>query len=168
VAWVARRTTGCDVELVDVNPRRDTVARALGVRFATPDRLLPNADIVIHTSGSADGLDLALRTARFEATVVEMSWYGNRRVPVALGEAFHSQRLTLKSSQVGTVAAPQRAEWDTRRRMQLALSLLTDAALDTLITGESAFDDLPRVMPQLAASPDDTLCHRIKYEAGDV
>lgn len=168
VAWVARRTPGCEVQLVDVNPRRERVAHALGVPFANPDGVSRDADIVIHASGSADGLDLALRTARFEGTVVEMSWYGSRRVPVALGEAFHSQRLTLKSSQVGTVAAPKRAEWDHRRRIELALSLLADPALDALISGESAFDDLPRVMPQLAASPGDTLCHRIKYEAVDV
>jgi len=97
-----------------------------------------------------------------------MSWYGDRRIPVALGEAFHSQRLTLKSSQVGAVAAARRSEFDTRRRMQVALSLLADDALDVLITGESAFDELPRVMPQLARGPGETLCHRIKYEAGDV
>jgi len=47
--------------------------------------------------------------------------------------------------------------------MQLALSMLTDPALDALITGESAFDALPDVMAQLAAAPGNTLCHRIRY-----
>jgi hypothetical protein len=47
--------------------------------------------------------------------------------------------------------------------MQLALSMLTDPALDALITGESAFDALPVVMAQLAAAPGNTLCHRIRY-----
>jgi hypothetical protein len=119
---------------------------------------------VIHTSGSSDGLALALRIAGFEATIVEMSWYGDRAVPVALGEGFHTRRLTLKSSQVGRVAASQRARWDTRRRMHLALTLLTDDALDLLISGESAFDALPQVMAQLATAPGDALCHRIRYD----
>jgi hypothetical protein len=35
--------------------------------------------------------------------------------------------------------------------------------LDTLITGESAFDALPDVMTTLAAAPDGSLCHRIRY-----
>ena len=47
------------------------------------------------------GLTAALGLAGFEATVLEMSWYGDRMVPAPLGEAFHSRRLVLKSSQVG-------------------------------------------------------------------
>ena len=70
-----------------------------------------------------------------------------------LGEAFHARRLTMQSSQVGSVAASQRARWDTRRRMQLALSLLADPALDVLITGESEFEELPGVMAELAERP---------------
>jgi threonine dehydrogenase-like Zn-dependent dehydrogenase len=118
---------------------------------------------VIHASGSPAGLDLALKVAGFEARVVEMSWYGDQPVPLALGEAFHAKRLTLQSSQVGSVAASQRARWDARRRMQLALTMLTDAALDVLITGESAFEELPGTMAELAAVPGDALCHRIRY-----
>jgi hypothetical protein len=47
--------------------------------------------------------------------------------------------------------------------MQMALSLLDDPALDVLITGESPFEDLPRVMPQLASGAADGICHRIRY-----
>lgn len=162
-AWIAGRIAGCDVELVDVNPRRAPAARALGVRFAEPAAAIADADIVMHASGSASGLALALRVAGFEATIVEMSWYGDQAVPVALGESFHARRLTLKSSQVGRVACSQRARWDASRRMQLALSMLADPALDILITGESDFDTMPELMAQLATAPGDTLCHRIRY-----
>jgi len=163
VAWLAGRIAGCDVELVDINPRRQAVARALGVRFAGPDAARDDADVVVHSSGAPAGLDLALRIAGFEATIVEMSWYGCQTVPLALGGAFHARRLTLKSSQVGWVAPSQRARWDTARRMRLALALLGDPALDALITGESEFDALPQLMAELAAAPSDTLCHRIRY-----
>jgi len=164
VAWLAGRTAGCDVQLIDVNRQRESVARALGVRFAPPDRASENADLVFHTSGSPSGLELALRIAAFEATIVELSWYGDRIVSAPLGGAFHARRLTLKSSQVGSVAASQRARWSNRRRMQLALSLLADSTLDVLISGESDFDSLPDVMARLAATPSDALCHRIRYE----
>jgi 2-desacetyl-2-hydroxyethyl bacteriochlorophyllide A dehydrogenase len=163
VAWLAGRTAGCQVELVDVNPQRASIARVLGVGFAFPDTAMQNADVVVHASGSPSGLDTALRVAGFEATIAEMSWYGSGAVPIPLGAAFHARRLTLKSSQVGAVAASQRARWDTRRRMQLTLTLLTDAVLDALITGESEFDALPRVMADLATAPGNTLCHRIRY-----
>ena len=161
VAWLAARIVGCDVEIVDVNPARAATAQAIGARFASEETAAADRDVVFHASASESGLRLALRLAGFEATVVELSWYGDRSVSLPLGEAFHAQRLTLKSSQVGAVAASKRARWDHRRRLNLALSLLTDPSLDALITGESDFEALPDVMPALAAG--DALCHRIRY-----
>ena len=163
-AWLAGRIHGCDVELVDINPERAAVARALGVRFSSADKVSDGADVVIHASGSAAGLDLALRVAGFEATIVELSWYGDQAVPIALGQAFHARRLTIKSSQVGSVAAAQRARWDLRRRMQFALASLADPALDVLITGETTFESLPQVMADLADGSLDAICHRVRYE----
>jgi 2-desacetyl-2-hydroxyethyl bacteriochlorophyllide A dehydrogenase len=164
VAWLAARIHGCEVQLVDVNPQRAGIAERLGVSFAQPGAAAREADVVIHASGSPDGLQLALDIAGLEATILEMSWFGNRSVPLQLGGAFHSKRLTIKSSQVGRVAPSQRARWDLRRRMALALTLLADASLDALITGESPFDEMPSVMVTLAFAPGDVLCHRIKYE----
>jgi threonine dehydrogenase-like Zn-dependent dehydrogenase len=163
VAYVASRIAGCDVELIDTNPGRETIARALGVRFALPEKASTDATVILHASGSPAGLERALAIAAFEAVIVEMSWYGQQPVTLSLGEAFHAQRLTIKSSQVGHIAAAKRAEYDHRGRMQFALSLLADPALDALITGESAFDELPRTMAALAERPGDTICHRIRY-----
>jgi hypothetical protein len=92
-----------------------------------------------------------------------MSWYGDQTVAIPLGGAFHAKRLTVAASQVGNVATSQRARWDARRRMQLALRLLADASLDALITSESPFETLPEVMQTLASSPGDALCHRVRY-----
>ena len=165
VAWLAARVPGCAVQVVDTQVARRDVARRLGVGFATPEAARDEADLVIHASGRAEGLATALRVAAFEATVLELSWYGQREVNVALGGAFHSRRLTIKSSQVGQVAAAQRGRWSTRRRMALALSLLSDPSLDTLITDASPFADLPAVLARLSASSSDsTLCHRIDYD----
>jgi threonine dehydrogenase-like Zn-dependent dehydrogenase len=162
-AWLAARVPGCEVELADLNPGRGAIAAALGVAFRDPSGLSRDADLVLHTSGSAAGLATALDVAGPEATIVELSWYGDQAVPASLGGSFHSRRLTLRSSQVGRVPLAQSARWDTRRRMALALGLLADPTLDALITGESAFDDLPSVLARLAAAPGDTLCHRVRY-----
>ena len=162
-AWLAGRIPGCKVELIDINPRRAEIAGALGVSFALPSDAAAEADLVIHSSGSSAGLEVALALAGFEATVLELSWYGTAPVTVPLGAAFHRRRLTLRSSQVGQVATAQRGRWDYRRRLGLALSLLEDPVLDLLISGEDVFDDLPNVQVRLASDPGDTLMHRIRY-----
>lgn len=166
VAWLAARLPQGSVQVVDTNPARAGIAATLGAGFALPEAAQPQADLVIHTSGQSAGLATALRLAAFEATVLELSWYGSRPVSVPLGEAFHSQRLTLKSSQVGHVAKRQRDRWSHRQRLELALSLLTEPALDALVTHSAPFAELPQVLARLAgAGAPDTLCQRIDYPA---
>ena len=162
-AWLVSRIPGCEVELIDLNPRRASVAGALKLRFAEPSAATREADLVIHASGTPEGLELSLQLAARDATIVELSWFGDRTVPLPLGEAFHSKRLTIASSQVGHVAPSQRPRWDNRRRMALVLELLREAELDALITGESDFETMPEIMARLARSPGDALCHRIRY-----
>jgi threonine dehydrogenase-like Zn-dependent dehydrogenase len=168
VAWLAGRLPGCRVQLVDLQPARAALALRLGIGFALPDDASGDADLVIHASGQGAGLQTALRLAGFEATVLELSWYGTRAVELPLGQAFHARRLVLKSSQVGHVAAARRARWDHARRLQLALRLLADPVLDALVTGASPFDELPALLARLATGTaagtgPDTICHRIDY-----
>lgn len=166
VAWLAAQVPGCSVQVIDTQPSRAAIAESFGASFSLPDNAEHEADLVIHTSGHAAGLATALSLAAFEATVLELSWYGSRAVSVPLGEAFHSRRLVLKSSQVGSVATPMRGRWSHRQRLELALKMLTDARLDALITHSAPFDELPQVLARLAG-PDapDVLCQRIDYPA---
>ena len=163
VAWLAAQIPGCLVELIDINSAKATAAATLGVEFRSGATATRDVDLVIHTSGNPAGLATALELAGREARVVELSWFGDQTVSLPLGGAFHSRRLTLVSSQVGSLPPSQRVRWDTTRRMRLALSLLADEALDVLFTGTSAFEDLPRAMATLATAPGDALCHRITY-----
>lgn len=168
IARLAGRLPGCAVQLVDVDPRKAAIASHLGVSFTTPEQAEGGQDRVIHASGSPAGLVTALGLAGFETTVVEASWFGARLVSLPLGESFHSQRLTIQSSQVGHVAAAQRGRWDHRRRMTTVMELLDDPALDALISGESPFVELPRVMAELSTNPDGALCHRLVYPGARV
>lgn len=165
-AWCVRRLTGCDATLIDLNPERAATAAAVGLPFATPTAaaaLSQRMDRVFHTSGAESGLKLALELAAFEATIVELSWYGTRTVSLPLGQAFHALRLTLKSSQVGSVAASRRSSWTAEARLKYSLSLLDDPALDALINSECDFHELPARMPQLVHASGQVLCHRINY-----
>lgn len=148
VAYLAARIPGTDVHVVDVAADRRAVAQAFGAQFHTADadlvsQLGDDADVAYHTSAHADGLATALSCCGFEATLVEMSWYGDRDVPVSLGGAFHSKRLRLVSSQVGHVSASRRSRWSYARRLETAVGLLNDNVLDQLVEGSIAFDDLP-------------------------
>jgi 2-desacetyl-2-hydroxyethyl bacteriochlorophyllide A dehydrogenase len=163
VAALLARFPGVRLQLVDADPARAKTAEALGVDFATPDGALGDCDLVVHASASEAGLTRALQLLAPDGTVVELSWYGDRRVSLPLGEAFHSRRLTVRSSQVGTVSPAARPGRGYADRMALALDLLADPALDALITGESAFEQLPDVMPRLADGGIPALCHRIRY-----
>lgn len=163
IAALAARHPATQVELVDLNQNRKQIADTLGTAFAHPSAAALDADVVFHTSGTGGGLATALRLAAFEATVLDLSWYGDAQVSVPLGENFHSRRLVLRSSQVGSVAPARRANHSRRDRLRLALELLCDPVFDCLITGESRFDDLPQTMSRLAGEPGDTLCHVVTY-----
>ncbi|GAB2750022.1 zinc-binding alcohol dehydrogenase [Salinifilum aidingensis] len=165
-ARLLARFPGVHVELVDVDTSRRAVAEALGADFATPERAATGRDLVVHASATESGLARALELPVTDGTVVELSWYGDRPVTVPLGGSFHSGRLTVRGSQVGTVS-PNRNHRSTRERLALALDLLADEAFDALVTGQSEFGELPAVLPRLARGEHSALCHRIVYGSGE-
>lgn len=167
VARLLARIPATEVTLVDVDPSRSAVASALGVGFATPDEVPAGRDAVVHCSATSEGLQLSLDLLGPEGSVLDLSWYGDRPVQVRLGGAFHSGRLSIRASQVGTVAPARRATRSHADRLALALELLRDPAFDELLTGESDFAELPRVMDELASGGLPALCHTIRYPSDD-
>ncbi|MDQ1049920.1 zinc-binding alcohol dehydrogenase [Streptomyces sp. V4I2] len=167
VAALLARFPGVRVQLVDADPARAKTAEALGVDFALPQDALGDCDLVVHASATEQGLARALELLRAEGTVLELSWYGDRQVSLPLGEAFHSRRLVVRSSQVGSVSPARRSSRTYADRLALALELLADPALDALVTGESAFGELPDVLPRLASGEIPALCHRVRYDADE-
>ncbi len=163
VAYLCGGIPGTNVQLVDVNERRADLATTLGVEFAMPDRAWQGADVVFHASASGAGLQTALDAAGDHARVVELSWYGDRPVSIRLGAGFHPGRVQLVSSQVGGLPPDRVPRWSYGRRLDTALKLLRVDALDALISGESAFSDLPATMARVADPAAEVLCHRICY-----
>ena len=163
-AYLAARLPGAEVTLVDVDLGRADLAASLGCRFRKPLDAPGGADVVFHASATAAGLGCALSCAAMEATVVEMSWYGDGPVSAPLGLDFHSRRLRLVSSQVGQVSPSRRPRWDFRRRLEKALTLLSDKRLDALLTEEVAFAELPATLPRLLAPGAPGLGTVIRYD----
>ncbi len=163
VAAVLARIPGVTVQLVDVNPDRAVVASALGVDFAVPAGAATARDLVIHASATSAGLARSLELLTPEGTVLELSWYGDREVRLPLGGSFHSGRLSIRSSQVGTIAPARRGRRTAADRLALALELLRDPAFDALVTGESPFEQLPGILAGMAAGTDASLFRVITY-----
>ena len=86
VAGLLTRVPGCEVQVVDTDPSRADVAQRLGASFALPQEAATGRDLVVHASATSAGLTRAMELAAFEATVLELSWYGDRPVTVPLGE----------------------------------------------------------------------------------
>lgn len=164
IAKLVGRIPGARVCLVDTEPSRELVAQALGFDFAMPEDARGGCDVVFHASATSAGLQRSLELLAPEGTVLDVSWYGDRPVTVSLGGAFHSGRLTIRSSQVGTVAPARRSRRTSADRLRLAREFLEDWAFDTLLTSTSTLDELPAVLARLADGERTTLCHTIDYE----
>jgi threonine dehydrogenase-like Zn-dependent dehydrogenase len=164
VARLLSRFPAVEVTLVDVDPGRAEVAAALGVGFALPADAPGARDLVVHASATSAGLQRSLELLAPEGTVIELSWYGDDEVQLSLGGAFHSSRLGIRASQVGTVSPARAGRRTTADRLTLALELLRDPAFDALVTGQSHFCELPDVMARLSAGSLPALCHTITYD----
>jgi NADPH:quinone reductase-like Zn-dependent oxidoreductase len=163
VAYLCGRFPAAEVTLVDINPARAELAKTLGVGFARPESAKGDCDLVVHASGNPAGLGTALALAGEEATVLEMSWYGDAPVTAPLGGPFHSRRLRLISSQVGQIAPSHRPRWSHGRRLAAALALLTDARLDALLAPPVLFQDLAQRLPEILDARNGILCQLIAY-----
>ena len=163
VAYLCGRFPAAAVTLVDINPARAELAKTLWVGFARPESAKGHCDLVVHASGNPAGLGTALALAGEEATVLEMSWYGDAPVTAPLGGPFHSRRLRLISSQVGQSAASHRPRWRHGRGLAAALALLTDARLDALLAPPVLFQDLAQRLPEILDARNGILCQLIAY-----
>jgi 2-desacetyl-2-hydroxyethyl bacteriochlorophyllide A dehydrogenase len=164
VARLLSRFPAVEVALVDVDPSRADVAAAFELDFALPEDAAADCDLVVHTSATSGGLQRSLDLLAPEGTVIDASWYGDNEIRLSLGGAFHSRRLAVRASQVGTISPARRGRRTHSDRLALALELLTDPAFDVLLTGESPFAEMPNVMAQLAAGTLPAICHTITYD----
>ncbi|MCA3301521.1 MAG: zinc-binding alcohol dehydrogenase, partial [Roseomonas sp.] len=141
VAYLLARIPAMAVTIIDPDASRRSIAEKLGAGFTAPEAAPADQELIIHASANPAGLRQALQCAAFEARIIEASWFGAQEVALPLGEAFHSRRLRLISSQVGAVAPAMRGRRSFGERMAQALALLADPALEALIGPATRFED---------------------------
>jgi 2-desacetyl-2-hydroxyethyl bacteriochlorophyllide A dehydrogenase len=153
ITQLAARMGASLIATVEPVEKRRALSLALGADF-TVDPLTESAaarirevtgdvggDVVIEASGQSTALDEAIKAAAIESRVIVVSWYGTKRAPLALGDAFHRNRITIKSSQVSNLDPGLLPRWTARRRQELALAYLRKLNLDELITHTFQFAD---------------------------
>lgn len=163
IAFLCKQIPETRVHLIDCQPSRADIATAFGCTFSEVPPEPSEFDSVFHCSGTGDGLAAALKCARTEGPIIELSWYGTQAVPVYLGEDFHARRLQLISSQVGHVAKPMRHRVTHRERLETALKLLNNSLLDRLIAEPIRFEDAPRDLPAVFSNAQSPLCQPLAY-----
>ncbi|AJY45908.1 dehydrogenase [Martelella endophytica] len=161
VAFLAASIPATETTLIDPNDRRAALAEKLGLAFSRGGYEGP-FDVAVNASGSDQALASAIGAAGKEARIVEASWHGAGETAIPLGGRFHSMRLSIVSSQVGSLPPSHRARWTFAKRLAKALQLLADARLDALISGDTSFEEIETAYPGILSSPG-TLCHRIRY-----
>jgi 2-desacetyl-2-hydroxyethyl bacteriochlorophyllide A dehydrogenase len=132
----------------DPLPWRRDAAKSFGIDAVAPEEL-PSAvgdglPLVVETSGRPEVLAGSLSLLAHEGVALVVSWYGAKPVPLPLGAAFHRRRLTIRSTQVSSIPAAQRATWTRRSRLLHARTLLAELPLDALATHEFPFEQAPR------------------------
>lgn len=152
VAFVLARRHGPGCRLVEADAAQRDFAASLP--FVAEVAAAPPAGaetVAFHASGTGAGLQAAIDSVGFEGRVVDLSWYGDRRVTLELGSSFHAGRKRILASQVGTVAPSHRGTHDARRRLAEVVALLDDDALDRLVGPPTPFAAMPALMESLYA-----------------
>ncbi len=161
------RSLALEVQVIEPKPTACAWLAELGARVRTPEEAWTAQDFVFHTSATEAGLETALGLLRPGGTLVELSWYGASPVALSLGGAFHSQRLRIVSSQVGSVS-PNKPGWSYGQRLDLALRLLDDARLDVLVASRVDFERLPEHFERMALHEEKELrsVRCVEYQSG--
>ncbi|NDJ54618.1 MAG: zinc-binding alcohol dehydrogenase [Chloroflexi bacterium] len=147
---------------VDRYDRRREAALMLGaLRSFSPDdpklAELRDLDLSYELSGAPAALNAAIRLTGYSGRVVVGSFYGNKRADLELGGWFHRSRMQIISSQVSTIQPALRGRWDSARRLQTVLSLLTSTQPQRLISHRFPISRAPEAYRLLAEQPEQAL-----------
>lgn len=172
VAQLARRAAGRLVVVDPIAVRRESalkwgadaaVAPAGAAAAVTDLSDGRGADVCIEATGAPAALQDAIVAAGQEATVVVLSFFGTRQVPLILSPEFHYGRLRMISSQVSSLGSGLEPRWSRDRRNAVAFDLLRSDWLVTPVSHTLPFDRAPEAYKILDNTPEDAMGIVLKY-----
>ncbi len=120
-------------------------------------------DLTLELSGDPSALDEALSLTCFSGRIIIGSWYGEKKVEVDLGGAFHRSRIKLISSQVSTIAPELSARWDKARRFEAAWKALERIQPEKWITHRFPIEQAAEAYRLLDENPQETIQILVTY-----
>lgn len=161
VAGCLKQRAGQRFEILEVNEERKKKAEDLNLAVA--DESSDGYDVVFHCSATEGGLQAAIDKCAFEGKVVELSWYGDRKVNIDLGSNFHYGRKRIISSQVSHIPSSVGPDMTYRKRKEIVFDILKDSWFEGLLDNEIAFDELPGFFGRLRQGEVRELSGLVKY-----
>ncbi len=171
-AQLVRRTAGRLVVVDPIESRRQR-ARLFGADAAVgPDAAAEavdqlsggrGADAAIEASGSPAALQCAIEVTGQAGTIVAVSYFGTRVVPLVLAPQFHFRRQRIVSSQTNPFGGDFGPRWDWPRVQGAAFDLLRSDWLQTPVTHRVPFLDAARGYQLLDQRPDEAMSVVFEY-----
>ena len=120
-------------------------------------------DLTLELSGNPSALEDALALTCFSGRIVIGSWYGEKKVELDLGGAFHRSRIKLISSQVSTIAPELAARWDKARRFEAAWKALERVQPEKWITHRFPIERAAEAYRLLDENPQEAIQILVTY-----
>lgn len=148
-AQVLAEIPAIDLWVLEKSEERIVFAKELGFRVLEDFDQVPAFDLAFHTTSQEAGLQFCIDHLGFGGKVIEMSWYGAKKIQIHLGGSFHQERKQLISSQVGHLPAKRSERWDFRRRKEVVFKLLTNPVFDQYLNTIIPFTEAPAFFEEL-------------------
>lgn len=161
VASILQKYPGLDLHVHDIDPQKAELIASHGL--SVYDMEEEEFDLVFNTTGSEIALEEAFKFARLEGTIIELSWYGAKRVSLELGESFHYGRKRLICSQVSHIPNRKQPNWNYENRKDLVIRLLQELDPTYLLGHEINFQDAPEFYHKLRSGDVKELSTIINY-----
>lgn len=121
------------------------------------------ADLVIEVTGNQKSLNEAIRIAAPDSTVTALGWYQGPCTALDLSEEFHHNRITLRSSQTGSIAPDIAHLYNDERKVRNCIKLLEKLKLENLITHRVPLDDIQQAYEKIDQAPNEIIQVAITY-----
>jgi len=138
-----------EVEVWDLDEWKQDKIKGMGLALWEGEK---DFEVVFHSTATEQGLQQAIDVCGIEGKVIELSWYGNKKIQLSLGDSFHYGRKSIISSQVSLIPAHMQDDYDYARRKDLAISYLMHPAYDELLSHKIPFSDSPQFFEKLRKS----------------
>lgn len=152
-----------EIMIIETDAKRLDKALSLGFKTLVPQDSSDCVDLIFHTTSTEYGLQYCINHMNLDGRIIDLSWYGNKRIQLTLGEKFHTHRITIKSSQVSHIPVSFRNSFDFKSRKQEVINMLNHEVWDKLVDMEITLEESVSWFEKIRKGNIDPLSLVIKY-----